>query len=301
MSGVVHERSLDMAQWRLHRVEWNDAARFRVWRGGQAAFLPATCVRLRDAVQLLRTSDAWEALVWSEGERLRHLAPLEEGASVVFCVGKNYRSHVGEVDSAQSLKGITKGEAPEDPIIFTKSSRCVIGPEDAIPYPHGATEQLDYEGELVVVIGKEGKDIQPERAWDHVFGFTVANDVTARDAQRRHQQWHVGKSMDGFCPMGPDIVPKEFLMSDHGVLDFDIVTKVNGEVRQSGNAKEMIFAVPEILATISKGFTLQAGDVVLTGTPAGVGAGMKPPCFLKPGDVVEVTIDGIGTITNQVM
>lgn len=290
-----------MAQWRLGRVEWNGAAHFRVWRGDQAAFLPPTCVRLRDAVQLLRTSDAWEALQWSEEERLRHLSPLEEGASVVFCVGKNYKSHVGEVDSAQNLKGITKGEAPEDPIIFTKSTRSVIGPEDVIPYPHGATEQLDYEGELVVVVGKPGKDIPPEQAWEHVFGFSIANDVTARDAQRRHQQWHVGKSMDGFCPMGPIVVPKEYVMGDHGVLDLEIVTKVNGDVRQKGNAKEMIFAVPEILATVSKGFTLQPGDVVLTGTPAGVGAGMKPPCFLKPGDVVEVTIGGIGTIRNQVV
>ena len=210
-------------------------------------------------------------------------------------VGRCSQEHVKEVDS--SLPGISRVDAPEHPIIFTKAPGSLAGPGDIILYPHGVSDQVDYEGELAVIIGMGGKAIPAERAYDHVFGYTVLNDITARDVQKRHQQWYLGKSLDTFCPMGPWVV---------AAADVDVAaglrlrTWVNGELRQDGETSDMIFDIPTLIATVSAAVMLAPGDVIATGTPAGVGAAFKPPRWLRPGDVVRVAIDGVGELENTV-
>ena len=223
------------------------------------------------------------------------LAPIPAPPSVV-CVGKNYLEHVGEVDT--NLPGISKAEAPSVPIIFTKAPTSVVGHRGGIIFPTGVTEEVDYEGELGVVIGRAGKAISKEDALDHVFGYTVVNDVTARDVQKRHQQWYLGKSFDTFCPMGPWIVPKRGIRDPQAL---EIGTTVNGERRQGSDTSKMIFDIRELVAVASRCMTLQPGDVIATGTPAGVGAGMDPKEWLRVGDTCEVTVRGIGTLTNTVV
>ncbi|HSZ21914.1 MAG TPA: fumarylacetoacetate hydrolase family protein, partial [Candidatus Sulfotelmatobacter sp.] len=180
--------------------------------------------------------------------------------------------------------------------IFTKSSGSVIGPGAEISSHSELTQSLDYEAELGVVIGRGGRAISREAALSRVWGYTVINDVTARDLQRRHQQWFIGKSLDTFCPMGPWIVTADEIDPQR----LDISCKVNDEVRQHASTGDMIFDVATLIEVISKGITLKAGDIIATGTPAGVGAGFKPPRFLKPADVVSITIEKIGTLTNRV-
>jgi 2-keto-4-pentenoate hydratase/2-oxohepta-3-ene-1,7-dioic acid hydratase in catechol pathway len=224
---------------------------------------------------------------------VRLLAPIPRPRRNVFCVGRNYMDHVAEGDRT---RGITQSEVPKYPQFFTKAPDCVIGPEETIPPHAGVTRWLDYEVELALVIGREGRDIPRERALDHVFGWTIGNDVTGRDLQRRHGQWFKGKSLDRSCPLGPWIVPAEEL----DALATGIRLWVNGEKRQDSHTSKMIFDVREIIHQLSLGFTLKPGDVVLTGTPEGVGYAMQPPRTLQPGDVVECEIDGIGRLRNRV-
>jgi 2-keto-4-pentenoate hydratase/2-oxohepta-3-ene-1,7-dioic acid hydratase in catechol pathway len=224
---------------------------------------------------------------------VRLLAPIPRPRRNVFCVGRNYMDHVAEGDRT---RGIEKSEPPRYPQFFTKAPECVIGPGEDIPDHAGTTQWLDYEVELAAVIGREGRDIPAERALDHVWGWTVGNDVTGRDLQRRHGQWFKGKSLDRSCPLGPCIVPAAEL----DALDTGIRCRVNGETRQDSRTGKMIFDVREILRQLSVGFTLRPGDVVMTGTPEGVGYAMQPPRTLKDGDVVECEIDGIGVLRNTV-
>ncbi|SUP42709.1 fumarylacetoacetate hydrolase family protein [Veillonella criceti] len=205
----------------------------------------------------------------------------------IFCVGKNYREHIAEFDK-------TGGE-PEHPIFFTKLPTTVTGPNGVIPlHPH-ATSEVDYEGELALIIGKRGSNIPEDKVYDYIFGYTIINDVTARDLQRRHNQWFLGKSLDGFCPMGPAI-----LISDKQPKDFEIRTYVNSELRQSGTTEDLIFSIPTLISTLSRGLTLEPGDIIATGTPSGVGVGFNPPRFLQEDDEVSITIPGIGTLANTV-
>lgn len=223
------------------------------------------------------------------------LAPLPRPRRNVFCVGRNYMDHVAEGDRT---RGIGQSELPKHPQFFTKAPECVIGPGASIP-DHGAagvTKWLDYEAELALVIGRPGRDIAPADALSHVFGWTVANDVTGRDLQRRYGQWFKGKSLDGSCPMGPWIVPADELDASN----LAIRLWVNGEKRQDSRTGKMIFDVPTILHHLSQGFTLQPGDVVMTGTPEGVGYAMQPPRVLAGGDVVEIEVEGIGRLSNPV-
>ncbi|MBW8268344.1 fumarylacetoacetate hydrolase family protein [Caldovatus sp. SYSU G05006] len=220
-------------------------------------------------------------------------APIPRPRRNVFCVGRNYMEHVAEGDRT---RGITQSEVPKYPQFFTKAPECVIGPEETVPAHAGVTQWLDYEVELAVVIGKEGRDIPRERALDHVFGYTIGNDVTGRDLQRRHGQWFKGKSLDRSCPLGPCIVPAE----DLDASDLAIRLWVNGEKRQDSRTSKMIFDVKEIIHQLSAGFTLRPGDVILTGTPEGVGYAMQPPRTLRPGDVMELEIEGIGRLRNAV-
>jgi len=224
-----------------------------------------------------------------DGLRLR--APIPRPARNVFCVGRNYHEHANEL-AGSIFKDSKEGEAW--PIVFSKVPESVVGPADDVYLPEGISAEIDYEAELCVVIGKAGKNIARADAANHIYGYTIVNDVTARDVQQRHRQWHLGKSFDTFCPMGPWIVTADEL--DAG--NIDIRCLVNGEVRQSANTRDLIFDIGTIIENCSRGITLYPGDVIATGTPAGVGMGMQPPSFLKAGDVVRVEIEGIGHIEN---
>lgn len=226
------------------------------------------------------------------------LAPIPTPRRNILCVGKNYTAHAKEFTGSgfDSSASSLADAIPKAPIVFTKFAETVIGPNDPIRYPHGASEQLDYEAELGVIIGTQGVNIPKAKALDHVFGFTIINDMTARDRQAAHKQWFLGKSLDTFCPMGPWIATKE---------DFDLNTAqlrcwVNGELRQDVCTSDMIFDVPTLIETISQSITLYPGDVIATGTPAGVGIGFKPPKFLQIGDEVAIEIDGLGRLANRI-
>jgi 2-keto-4-pentenoate hydratase/2-oxohepta-3-ene-1,7-dioic acid hydratase in catechol pathway len=220
-------------------------------------------------------------------------APLPLPRRNIFCVGRNYHAHAKEL-SASVFKD--NNANPESwPIVFTKVPECVVGPHDDVVLPIGVSEQIDYESELAVVIGKGGRNIARAEAMGHVFGYTIVNDVTARDVQMRHQQWDLGKSFDTFCPMGPWIVTADELDGTRT----RVRGWVNGELRQDGQTTDLIFDIPTLIETCSRGITLYPGDVIATGTPAGVGMGMTPPRYLKAGDVVRVEVDGIGAIENR--
>jgi 5-carboxymethyl-2-hydroxymuconate isomerase len=215
----------------------------------------------------------------------RRLAPLRP-ASIV-AIGLNYLDHIRE----------TGMERPQRPLVFTKLRTAVIGPEETIRIPADITDQVDWEVELAVVIGTTARDVQPAAALDHVFGYTVANDVSARDVQFSDGQWARGKSLDTFCPLGPEVVTRDDVPDPQAL---GLRTRVNGETVQDSSTAEMLFGVRELIAFCSRSFTLLPGDVLLTGTPWGCGAFMTPPRFLAAGDVVETEVDGIGTLRNPV-
>ena len=225
------------------------------------------------------------------------LAPVDEPRRNVFCVGKNYHEHAAEFQNSGFDSSAKNGEhAPEAPVIFTKPASTIIGPGAKIPRHAGVTSQLDYEVELGVVIGKAGRGIRKSEAMDYVFGYTVINDFTARDLQKLHRQWFLGKSLDGFCPMGPYLVTADEVDGQN----IDVKCWVNGELRQSSNTSKLIFDIPTLIETLSAGIELQPGDVIATGTPAGVGIGFNPPRFLQKGDVVRMEIQNVGVLENEV-
>lgn len=224
-------------------------------------------------------------------------APILNPPHNILCVGKNYRAHANEfAKSGFDATSSAADAVPDVPIIFTKPSTTINGPASDIPLVAGLDQAVDYECELAVVIGKGGRGIPRDRAMEHVFGYTIINDVTARDLQQRHKQWFLGKSLDGFCPMGPWIVSA----NEIDYREMRVLCSVNGEVRQNASTVDLIFDIPVLIETISAVMTLSPGDVIATGTPEGVGIGFKPPRFLKDGDVVECEITGIGTIRNTV-
>lgn len=227
-------------------------------------------------------------------EDVRICAPIPYPRRNVICIGKNYFDHVKEMESGPTAIG---ADRPESPVYFTKSAWPAIGDGDEICSHEELTSQLDYEAELAVIIGKGGRDIKPENAYEHIFGYTIVNDVSARDLQASRKQWFNGKSLDTFTPMGPCILHRD---SIHFPPDLAIESHVNGERRQSSRTSNMIFTIPEIISDISRGFTLIPGDVICTGTPSGVGAGFRPQRFLKKGDEVRLYIEGIGSLTNHI-
>lgn len=223
------------------------------------------------------------------------LAPIPVPVRNVFCVGWNYPRHFEE---GVGRRGGQETEKPSHPNFFTKSTTSVIGPGATIPLHAGFTSQLDYEGELAVIIGRGGKDISEEEALSHVFGYSLANDVTARDVQHRTGvQWFKGKSMDGSCPLGPTVVTTDEIPDPQALR---ITCRVNGEVRQEAPTSIMVFSVARLISELSLAMTLLPGDILLTGTPPGVGWGMTPPRFLGPGDLVEVEIGQVGVLGNRV-
>ncbi|MEL6477220.1 MAG: fumarylacetoacetate hydrolase family protein [Pseudomonadota bacterium] len=226
-------------------------------------------------------------------DAVRLAAPLRGAHQRVFCVGKNYYDHVQETE-APELRG--KVAPPELPVIFSKLPQSIIGPGAPIRYDPEVSVNIDYEVELTAIIGVAGRNIPAGRALSHVWGYTILNDVTARDVQKRHNQWLLGKSQDTFCPIGPWVVTADEIDPANCVVS----THVNGEERQRASTALMIHDLPSIIATVSNGITLQAGDLIATGTPAGVGLGFTPPKFLTAGDVVSCAIEGIGVLENPV-
>jgi 2-keto-4-pentenoate hydratase/2-oxohepta-3-ene-1,7-dioic acid hydratase in catechol pathway len=222
------------------------------------------------------------------------VAPIPDLHKNVFAVGQNYRAHLEEAARARGVEPVM----PPRVVLFSKPPTAVIGHEASIEFDEMATEQLDYEAELVVVIGRRGRDIPIERANDYIFGYTIGNDISARDVQRAHGQFFKGKAMDTFCPLGPCVVPSAYIPNPQ---DLRIALRVNGEPRQEARTSDMIFSLPEIIHQLSIGLTLEPGDLIMTGTPSGVALGMTPQRWLQPGDVIEVEIEGIGVLRNTVV
>ncbi len=256
-----------------------------------------------DMVSLIASGEAGLAAVreLSESPRsrglalagLRLLAPVARPRTNVFCVGWNSLEHFQEGETWRQAKV----DLPERPVFFSKATGAVSGPFDPIPYDPRVSQQVDWEVELGVVVGVPGKNIPEAEAMRHVFGYLVVNDVSARDVQKAHGgQWHKGKSLDGFCPMGPWLVTADEV--DPG--DLRVTCRVNGVVKQDSSTRHLYFKIPRLLAELSLGLTLRSGDVLSTGTPSGVGFARTPPEFLKPGDVVETEVAGLGTMRNQV-
>jgi 2-keto-4-pentenoate hydratase/2-oxohepta-3-ene-1,7-dioic acid hydratase in catechol pathway len=248
--------------------------------GGQAALEAA-----RAAVERAGASRPLSAV--------RLLAPIPRPRQNVICLGMNYVAHAIESDRARGREP----KLPEFPVFFTKAVSSVCGPEDAVPLHQGVTSQLDYEVELAFIVGAACRDVKKADALGKIFGYTIINDVSAREIQNRHQQFFKGKSLDQTCPMGPWIVTADEIANPAGL---GLRLRLNGETRQDSHTGDLIFDIPAILEFLSMGQTVEAGTIVSTGTPAGVGMGRNPPEYLRDGDVMEAEIDGIGVLRNTV-
>ena len=259
----------------------------------------------RDALDLLKHGPDWPARIIAklEGDPILINQCREDGVLVplgraelnppvlapgkILAVGLNYAAHAAEQNA----------QPPESPLIFSKCTTALIGPGDAIRLPR-ISEKIDYEAELAVVILKDAKSVSEADAYDYIAGFTIMNDVTARDLQRRERQWARAKGLDTFAPCGPWLVTKDEIADPHSL---DLELRVNGEVRQSSNTNDLIFKIPQLIEFISQDLTLRPGDIISTGTPSGVGVYSTPPVFLRDGDRIEITISRIGTLTNSVV
>jgi len=283
--GIVDENGI---------VPLNDAEEKRTGRRPYAEDL-VTCMEQEDFLNNVRSLIHWieeqndQANFYIPMEKVKFLAPIPRPRKNIFCVGKNYVEHAIEMGSKEDI--------PKHVMVFTKAPTTVIGHLNDVLEHKEVTEQLDYEGELAVVIGKRGKGIEKEKALDYIFGYTILNDITARDLQKKHKQFFIGKSLDTSAPMGPWIVTSDSITDPNSL---NITTTVNGEVRQQSNTTHFIFPIEEVISVLSKGMTLEPGDIIATGTPAGVGKGFNPPRFLKAGDTIEISVEGIGTLINKV-
>lgn len=241
--------------------------------------------KIRTLVQKAEQHEKKDNFKTSFGE-IEWLSPIPRTPKNIMAIGKNYADHAKEMG----------GEAV-DFVVFTKSPTSIVGDEATVSAHGSLTSALDYEGELAIVIGKGGKNIPERMAFDAIFGYSIANDITARDLQKQHQQFFLGKSLDGSCPIGPYVVTKEELANPSAL---SIVTKVNDEIRQNGKTSDMVYSIEQIISKLSAVVTLEPGDIILTGTPAGVGKGFEPPKFLTSGDTVKVSIEGIGTLVTHI-
>jgi len=253
-----------------------------------------------DMLALIRNWDELKAGLEGRGEPVplsdvRILAPIPRPPRNIICVGKNYHAHAEEFTRSGFDAGARIEEAvPTKPIIFSKPPETVIADGEPIRYPHGVSDSIDYEAELGIVIGRGGRGIKRDEAYGHVFGYTIINDVTARDLQSEHKQWFLGKGLDTFCPVGPWLVTADEVDPEN----LQLRCWVNDELRQDADTRDLIFDIPTLIETISAGITLYPGDVIATGTPVGVGIGFTPPKFLQPGDRVTIEIDGLGRLSN---
>jgi len=281
----------------------------RYLKGGKPAFLASMQAFIEAGAKALQVAKKAEKFVAGKSpeeqkklirtgallrpNQARIISPIPRPLKNIVMLGVNYREHVDEGARARSLEI----KYPEWPVFFTKPATSVIGHMGKVVH-HIATEKLDWEVELAVVIGKKGRDIPKRQAFDHVFGYTICLDMTARDLQRQHGQWYKGKSLDTFCPLGPWIVHKSALPDPQQLR---LICRVNGEVMQDGNTRDMIFDIPTIIESYARGITLEPGDIISTGTPSGVGFARVPPVFLKPGDKVEAEIESIGVLAVEVV
>jgi 2-keto-4-pentenoate hydratase/2-oxohepta-3-ene-1,7-dioic acid hydratase in catechol pathway len=281
----------------------------RYLRGGNPPFLASMQAFIEagaKALQVARKAEKYVAGKSAEEQKklagsgallkssqVKLLAPIPWPRKNVVMLGINYREHVDEGARARELEI----KYPEWPVYFTKPATSVIGHMGKVIH-HKITDRLDWEIELAVVMGKKGRNIPKDKAYDYVFGYTVCLDMTARELQRQHGQWFKGKSLDTFCPLGPWIVHKSALPDPQRAR---LICRVNGEVMQDGNTRDMIFDIPTIIESLSSGLTLEPGDIISTGTPSGVGFARVPPVYLKPGDKVEGEVEGIGVLQVEIV
>jgi 2-keto-4-pentenoate hydratase/2-oxohepta-3-ene-1,7-dioic acid hydratase in catechol pathway len=221
------------------------------------------------------------------------LTPIPRPRKNIMCVGMNYVQHAYESARARGRPETL----PPHPVFFTKATTALNNPEGTIPYDASVSEQIDWEVELGVVVGRKGKDIPADQALDYVWGYTIVNDISARDLQDQHQQFFKGKSLDGTCPIGPAIVTADEIGDPHALR---LTLRVNGETMQDSNTGDLVFNIPTLLAVLSRGMTLEPGDILATGTPSGVGMGRTPQVWLRPGDLMEAEIEKIGVLRNRI-
>jgi 2-keto-4-pentenoate hydratase/2-oxohepta-3-ene-1,7-dioic acid hydratase in catechol pathway len=281
----------------------------RYLRGGNPPFLASMQALIEagpKALQVVKKAEKYVAGKSAEEQKklagagallkasqVKLLAPIPSPRKNVVMLGINYREHVDEGARARELEI----KYPEWPVYFTKPATSVIGHMGKVIH-HQITDRLDWEIELAVVMGKKGRNIPRNKAYDYVFGYTVCLDMTARELQRQHGQWFKGKSLDTFCPLGPWIVHKSALPDPQQVR---LICRVNGTVMQDGNTRDMIFDIATIIESLSAGLTLEPGDIISTGTPSGVGFARVPPVYLKPGDKVEGEVEGIGVLQVEIV
>ncbi len=266
--------------------------------GVQDATLPATMLGLIDGGAealgaLRRAFEGADAGSFVSADQTELLAPIPRPRQNIMCMGLNYADHVEEASASLGRER----DLPKYPIVFTKAANSVNAPYGDIPYDASVSDKLDWEVELGVVMGRSARGIAGEVAFDHVFGYTVINDVSARELQRRHKQFFIGKSLSGFCPMGPCIVTADEIEDPHNL---DLWCRVNEVEKQRSNTRYQIFRIEQQIACLSQGMVLEAGDILATGTPSGVGFARTPPEYLRPGDVVECGVEGIGVLRNRV-
>jgi len=230
---------------------------------------------------------------WLTFDAVRFLAPFRATPRNIICVGKNYREHAREFARSGFEAGATVDVDPF-PAVFTKPATCIVGTGDKVDLHPEVTQAVDYEIELALIVGKGGRGIRKADAYSHIWGYMIINDVTARDRQKNHKQWFLGKALDTFCPMGPWVATADEVDAEN----LELNCWVNGELRQSANTRDLIFDIPTLIESISSGMALLPGDIIATGTPSGVGIGFNPPKFLRPGDEVKMSITGLGTLTN---
>ena len=290
---------------RLVTVAFEDRDQLGVWQedlvflpARQDAALPATMLALIDggdaALSALRQAlEEAGAEAYVAADQTELLAPIPRPRQNIMCMGLNYADHVEEASASLGRSA----DLPKHPIVFTKAANSVNAPYGDIPYDAAISDKLDWEAELGLVIGRAGRGIAEAEARAHVFGYTVVNDVSARDLQRRHKQFFIGKSLSGFCPMGPCIVTADEIEDPH---DLELWCRVNGVEKQHSNTRHQIFRIEQQIAALSRGMQLEPGDILATGTPSGVGFARTPPEYLQPGDVVECEVERIGVIRNRV-
>ncbi|UMA64395.1 fumarylacetoacetate hydrolase family protein [Roseivivax marinus] len=253
---------------------------------------------LRAVIEQGETLETWAS---GSAKRLRLAdvtlaAPIPEPRRDIFCVGKNYFAHANEFHSS-GFDSTSKEAVPKAPVIFTKATTSVCASGETVLGSLDPTASVDYEGELAVIIGTGGRSISKADAYDHVFGYTIVNDVTSRELQKTHGQWVIGKGIDTFCPMGPWIVTRDEAAVPE---DMELVTEINGETRQQARVDGLVFDIPTLIETMSRTMTLLPGDIIATGTPEGVGIGFKPPRYLKAGDTMRVSVTGLGSLENKI-
>jgi 2-keto-4-pentenoate hydratase/2-oxohepta-3-ene-1,7-dioic acid hydratase in catechol pathway len=272
------------------RQRWGAVEDDRVWLAPDDGSTPATLGALIESGSPLPSTYGWETRSLAD---LTLAAPIPEPRRNVICLGLNYADHAAEA-TGKPLAEIT---LPEHPVVFTKATTAVTGPRARVELDPRVTRRLDWEVELAVVLGRGGRFIPADAALDHVFGYTVVNDLSARERQKHHGQFFLGKSMDGSCPMGPWITTADAVPDPHALA---LRTRVNGTVKQDSSTSRMLFLVPDIIARLSEVMTLLPGDIIATGTPAGVGFARSPPEYLAPDDLVECEIGGLGTLANRI-